>query len=181
MNTLAVVVPPVPALLPEHASLTDPVSALRSACREAVALLLSGGPERVVLLADPDDPWARPVAELLLADGGHRGQVVVGPAGPGDAVLVMANGTARRSEQSPGGADERAVEHDDLVEKALAGCDGAALRCLDADLRAALLASGTRALGELGALLEHGARTGRLLYSGDPFGVQYWVAVLACG
>ena len=177
----AVVVPPVPALLPEHASLTDPVGALRSACREAVELLVSGAPERVVLLADPDDPWARRVAEVLLAKAGHRGQVTPGPVGGTDAVLVMANGSARRGEESPGGADDRAPEFDDRVEKALVGCDGVGLQSLDADLGDALLASGARPLQQLGSLLERGSWSARLLYSGDPFGVQYWVAALAGG
>ena len=181
MSGRAVVVPPVPALLPEHASLTDPVSELRSACEEAVALLVSEAPERVVLLADPADPWARPVAKMLLAAAGHRGVVVSGPVGAGDAVLVVANGTARRGAESPGGPDDRALEFDVRVEKALTDCDGAALRSLDPGLGAALLASGTSPLRELGALLEHGSWSARLLYSGDPFGVQYWVAVLAGG
>jgi hypothetical protein len=181
MSTCAVVVPPVPALLPEHASLTDPVSDLRSACHEAVEALLCEAPGRVVLLADPDDPWARPVAEMLLADAGHAGHVATGPAGPDDAVLVMANGSARRGEESPGGADDRAPEFDARVEKALSDCDRAALRSLDAGLGAALLASGTCELRELGSLLEHGRWSARLLYSDDPYGVQYWVAVLSCG
>ena len=181
MTTRVAVVPPVPALLPEHASLTDPVSDLRSACEEAVALLVSEAPERVVLLADPDDPWARPVAEMLLAAAGHRGEVVSGPAGVGDAVLVMANGTARRGAESPGGTDDRAPEFDARVEKALTDCDGAALRSLDPGLGTALMASGTSRLRELGSLLEHGSWTARLLHSGDPFGVQYWVAVLTGG
>ena len=145
MSTRVVVVPPVPALLPEHASITDPV------------------------------------AELLLAEAGHRGDVASGPGGAGDAVLVLANGSARRGEESPGGADDRAPAFDAGVEKALTDCDGAALRCLDAELGAALMASGTCRLREVGRLLEHGAWTARVLYSGDPFGVQYWVAVLARG
>jgi hypothetical protein len=180
MSSRVVVVPPVPALLPEHASLTDPVAAVRSACQEAVALLVSGAPERLVLLADPGDPWARPVAEMLLTEAGHRAEVASAPAGPGDAVLLMANGSARRRATSPGGADDRAPEFDDRVEKALSGCDGTALRALDAGLGAALLASGTCQLRQLGSLLEHGSWSARMLYSGDPFGVQYWVAALAC-
>jgi hypothetical protein len=178
MSTRVVVVPPVPALLPEHASLTDPVDDLRSACREAVALLVSRAPERVVLLADPDDPWARPVAETLLRGAGHRGEVASAPVEPGDAVLVLANGSARRGEHSPGGADDRAAGFDDRVEKALIDCDGAALGSLDAGLGADLMASGTYRLRELGSLLENGDWSARLLYSDDPFGVQYWVAVL---
>ena len=178
---LVTVVPPVPALLPEHASLADPVTELRAACHEAVALLVSGAPERVVLLAEPDDPWSERVAAALLAQAGHRGEVAPGPLDSADAVLVMANGSARRGEQSPGGADDRAPEFDDRVEKALIGCDGAALQSLDAGLGTALLASGTRPLRQVGTLLEHGTWSARLLYSGDPFGVQYWVAVLVCG
>jgi hypothetical protein len=65
------------------------------------------------------------------------------------------------------------------VEKALVSCDGAALCSLDTDLGAALLASGTSQLREVGSLLEHGDWTARVLYSGDPFGVQYWVVLLA--
>jgi hypothetical protein len=177
----AVVVPPVPGLLSEHASLTDPFSALRSACREAVEILVSGAPDRVALLADPDDPWAGRVADTLLAEAGHRGGLTAGPGGGTDAVLVMANGTARRGERSPGGADGRAPEFDERVEKALIGCDSVGLQSLDAELGGALLASGTRTLQDLGSLLEQGSWSARLLYSGDPFGVQYWVAAFADG
>jgi hypothetical protein len=96
-------------------------------------------------------------------------------------VLVMANGSARRGEESPGGADGRAPGFDARVEEALTRCDGVALRSLDAGLGAALLASGICQLRTLAPLLEHGAWTARLLYAGHPFGVRYWVAVLARG
>jgi hypothetical protein len=92
---------------------------------------------------------------------------------------VLANGTARRSDEAPGGLDPRAADFDRDLEAALTSCDGEALRGLDTGLGEALLASGMRQLRRLGALLSTGGWAARTLYAGDPHGVQYWVVVLS--
>lgn len=192
------VVPPVPALLPCHAGLDDPVADLRRVVRATVRDLLVDRPSRVVVLHDPADPanvergvreslGAR-VARHLLGEAGLAGEVDCCEAGPppdpGACLVVMANGSARRGEKAPGHLDERSFAFDEQVEAALRSGDGAALRAVDAGLGEELMAAGTVALQQLGALL---ARRGAvpveadLRWSGDPWGVQYWVALLTTG
>ena len=160
--TRVVLVPGVPALLPEHASLVDPVADLRAACLAAVSWLT----EDVTVLADPGDPLAARVAEHLLA--------ATARGGAGTSYLVVGNGSARRSLKAPGHLDERSFAFDDAL--------GAALRAgrADADLALApdLLASveGIRALG---GILD--GTPAQVEYDDDPYGVQYWVMRWQCG
>lgn len=93
------------------------------------------------------------------------------------ALLVMGDGTARRGVKAPGYLDERAPDYDDAVLGALRDGDAAALEKLDADLGAELLAAGAPAWKAAGGLLEGQAFDARLLAAGDPFGVQYAVAL----
>ncbi|WP_205474118.1 hypothetical protein [Nocardioides sp. SYSU D00038] len=152
-------VPGVLALLPEHAGLDDPVAALRAACHAAVGWL----GRDVTVLADPQG--ARVAAHLLGA---------VGREGDAPSYLVVANGSARRSEKAPGHLDGRAAGFDAAL--------GAGLRAgsfeVDADLAAELWASveGLVLAGrELG-----GCRLAGVDYDDDPFGVQYWVMRWTC-
>ena len=82
-----VLVPGVLALLPEYASLTDPVAELRAACLAAVAWLVEeGGPVTVVA-----DAQGRRVAEHLLRAVSPSSTTEARSTGP---VLVVANGSS---------------------------------------------------------------------------------------
>ena len=178
-----VLVPGVPALLPEYAGLVDPVAGLRAACRAAVGWL--EGPVRVV--ADPRGRrLGHRVAEQLL---GEAGLAVEAPdtadAAPGGTAagalasyLVVGNGSAKRTEKAPGHLDPRAHDFDAALEAALRGPDPAALAALDEPLAADLWAD-VAALRELGGLLA-GAAAPEVDYADDPFGVQYWVMRWTC-
>jgi hypothetical protein len=144
-------VPGVPALLPAYASLEDPVAELRAACLAAVGGL---GPRVRVLASGPSG--ARVGAALAAAVG--AAVVADGETG----VLVVGNGSARRTERAPGHFDPRAEDFDAGLRRTFAG--------IDADLAAELWAD-TDCLGVLPPLDE-----AEVTYDDAPFGVQYWVA-----
>lgn len=99
---------------------------------------------------------------------------------PRTALLVIGDGSARRSAAAPGYLDERAAPFDTVVEQAFRDGDLPALAALDPDLARDLLAAGRPAWQALaGALAIAGARpTTRVLYCDAPFGVAYLVATL---
>lgn len=104
------------------------------------------------------------------------------PADGRTALLVLADGTAKRDESAPGHVDVRALAFDAAVSTALAGADTAALAALDLGRAAELWASGAPALKALGATPStDGSGTApwqaRLRYDAAPYGVGYWVAV----
>ena len=166
--TRIVLLPGVPALLPTHVSLMDPVAPLRAACLDAVAWL--GPTPRVV--ADPQG--ARIAAALLaeVASAPEPGLVDAAAQDPA-GVLVVGNGSARRTDASPGPYDERAVPFDTALDAALRGVDAAALRSIDVALAAELWAA-TGSFAELADALE-GARLVSVDYDDAPYGVRYWV------
>lgn len=188
-----VVVPPLLALLPEHASLTDPVPDLRAAVAGAVRDLLADrepGATPVAVLAAPPTPddvrrgvgasAGRRVAAALLGDVPH--DVVTSVPTAADAVLVLANGSAARGEKAPGHHDERAHGFDDALSRALTLPDASALHGLDVDLGATLWAE-VAVLPALGAFLADREAAGatwvsETSYDADPFGVRYWVVRL---
>ncbi|MDT4891090.1 MAG: hypothetical protein QOE97_125 [Pseudonocardiales bacterium] len=92
------------------------------------------------------------------------------------ALLVMGDGTARRSERAPGHLDERAVPFDDAVAAALRSGDATALENLQPGLGAELLAAGVPAWRAAGRLLKGTSHSAHLNYYDDPFGVAYFVA-----
>jgi hypothetical protein len=100
---------------------------------------------------------------------------------PLSALLVMGDGSARRSAAAPGYLDERAEPFDTVVEQAIRDGDVAALAALDPDLARDLLAAGRPAwqmlAGALAATTPVRPRT-RILYSDAPLGVSYLVATL---
>ena len=100
-------------------------------------------------------------------------------AAPRVALLVMADGSARRSRRAPGYLDARAEPFDAEVGGAIRAGDMVALLAIDAALAAELLATGRAAWQVLA-----GAMTGRrptcvVRYDDDPFGVAYLVASIA--
>ncbi|MGH3350815.1 MAG: hypothetical protein ACRDPS_09140 [Nocardioides sp.] len=160
--TRIALVPGCLALLPEHASLHDPVEELRAACLAAVAWL--GEDVRVVA-----GEQGMRVATSLLAEVG------VAPVTSGEAAyLIVGNGSARRSEKAPGHLDPRAAGFDDMLGEALAEPDAEALGALDLGLAGELLAD-VAPIAESADLLR-GAGTVAVDYDDDPYGVRYWVA-----
>jgi hypothetical protein len=111
--------------------------------------------------------------------------VAVGPAddpatvasqlGPATALLVMGDGTAKRTVRAPGYVDPRAEPYDAAVAAALAAGDAAALRGLDPVLGADLLAAGVPAWRVAGHAAA-GPYEADLLHESAPYGVGYFVA-----
>ena len=102
-------------------------------------------------------------------------------AAPGVALLVMADGSARRSRRAPGYLDVRAEPFDAEVGRAIRTGDMPALLALDAGQAADLMATGRPAWQVLA-----GAAAGRrpscvVRYDDAPFGVGYLVASLWLG
>lgn len=101
---------------------------------------------------------------------------------PLTALLVIGDGTARRSVSAPGYLDDRAEPFDTLVEQALRDGDLPALAALDPALAADLMAAGRPAWQVLAAALDPAPGVGRprarILYSDAPFGVNYLVATI---
>ncbi|MGH3359399.1 MAG: class III extradiol dioxygenase subunit B-like domain-containing protein [Nocardioidaceae bacterium] len=92
-------------------------------------------------------------------------------------VLVMADGTAKRSESAPGHIDDRAPTYDKVIAEALANGDARTLAGLDPALAQQLWAAGAPSLRVLGRSV--GATEvvrARLTYDAAPFGVGYFVA-----
>lgn len=173
-----VVVPPVPALLPEHVSLTDPVAELRAAVTAAVAGLRAAvGPNGPVGVLG--SPGSAPVAAHLLDGAPHAPYDAERPPAGVTDLLVLGNGSATRTEKAPGHLDERAAAFDAALGAALAAADGAALADLDLGLAAALWAE-AGPLQALGEVLRTGAPGWRaeVTYDDAPYGVQYWVVRL---
>jgi hypothetical protein len=160
-----------------------------------------GVPVRVSLGAGPptDGPGTLPLSVTIGAwllretgyDGPIRARVVTEGATPAEctalgarlaayprstALLVMGDGSARRTERSPGYVDPRAVSFDESVAKALATGDAAALRALDPALATELLAPGRGPWQVLAGAVDGRSLDAELLYQGAPYGVGYFVA-----
>jgi hypothetical protein len=122
-------------------------------------------------LAVPDYLEPRLCAEngLHLADSADR----VG-------LLVLGEGSARRSVKAPGYLDERAEGYDALAAAGLASADAdGGLAALDDELAFELMASGRapwQVLTGAAAPLGPGGLAAELLYEAAPYGVGYLVA-----
>lgn len=90
-----------------------------------------------------------------------------------DATVTL-NGSARRTNESPGPYDERAVPFDDHLLAALVACDLDALRAVDGDLAAELWAS-VEQLPALVTMLEGHSWEVTVDYDEAPTGVAWWV------
>lgn len=89
------------------------------------------------------------------------------------ALVVMADGSARRGLKAPGYLDARAQPFDDTVTAALTAGDPAGLAELDAGLAADLLVAGRAAWQLLAGATEGRRFQAETYYLGDPFGVWY--------
>jgi hypothetical protein len=159
------------------------------------------GPHHLARQADaPALPLSLAIGAQLLDAAGYRGprvlQSVAESAAPDacrdlgrdlaadaplTALLVIGDGSARRSAAAPGYLDERAEPFDTVVEQALRDGDLPALAALDPDLARDLLAAGRPAWQALAAALTPTRPRTRILYSDAPFGVTYLVATLDPG
>ncbi|WP_327264791.1 class III extradiol dioxygenase subunit B-like domain-containing protein [Streptomyces sp. NBC_01232] len=92
------------------------------------------------------------------------------------ALLVMGDGSARRTLKAPGYLDERAAAFDEAAARALGAADVAALTAIDAGLAAELQAAGRAPWQVLAGAAEGAELEGRLLYEDAPYGVGYFVA-----
>jgi len=92
------------------------------------------------------------------------------------ALLVMADGSAKRTSAAPGYFDARAEGFDAAISRALAEGDAGALMALDAELGDELWAAGTRVLTTMGHMTKDANVTPHVRYDAAPFGVGYWVA-----
>jgi hypothetical protein len=184
-----VVVPSTLALLPAYAGTDDPLPALRRTVVAAAQWLLKDEPESVDVLAAPQRPdnAARGVGEPA---GWRVGRELLGPVtvraltpdrrATSPALLVVANGSATRSEKAPGHLDERAFPFDAEIGRALGEGDGEALIQLDSDLAAQLWCFDVPAFAALGRAVD-GRVEATVDHDDDPFGVQYWVVRWTCG
>ena len=92
------------------------------------------------------------------------------------ALLVMGDGSARRTQKAPGYHDERAAGFDAAAARALGAADTAALAALDAEVAAELQATGRACWQVAAGAAEDAALRGALLYNEAPYGVGYFVA-----
>lgn len=174
-----VVVPAVPALLPEHAGITDPVAELRGSCAAAVSWLLDPTPGQVAVVGERSHALSTRIGTSLLRQAGHRDDPLPAPTAGTDALVLVANGSARRGEKAPGHLDERAFDFDHTVGAALKTGDLDALADLDLRLGEELWTAGLDELRAVAGALSSW-RTVEMLYDDDPFGVQYWVVTAQC-
>lgn len=149
---------------------------------------------------DPELPSALGVGAWLLTEAGHHGERVlqsVASAAPADhcadlgaslassrervAMLVLADGSARRGLKAPGYLDDRSAAFDAQVESAVRDCDPRALLAIDEVLARDLLATGRAAWQVLAGALQGYQAVSEIRYRDDPFGVAYLVASLRVG
>jgi hypothetical protein len=179
------------------------VEQLRTACLAGLRDLLVDRPESLVLLGGiaaaeaggEREPISIRIGRQLLAEAGCaipvRPVAIRADAATGEclttgrrlaavadeprriALLVMADGSARRGLKAPGYLDPRAQPFDRAVEAALTAGDPAGLADLDAALAADLLVAGRAAWQVLAGATEGGRFRAETYYLGDPFGVWY--------
>ena len=123
---------------------------------------------RILQAVRHDEPASR-CAELgaRLADSGER-----------TALLVMADGSARRGPKAPGHLDQRSAAFDAEVERAVRAGDLDALLAIDQDMARELMATGRPAWQVLCGALRGWPLEIQIRYANDPFGVAYLVASL---
>jgi hypothetical protein len=92
------------------------------------------------------------------------------------ALVVVADGTARRGPKAPGYTDERAGAFDDAWVRAVVDGDVAGLAAIDPATAVALMMAGRSPLQVLAGAAGTAPCTAHLHYRDDPYGVQYLVA-----
>lgn len=128
------------------------------------------------LLRDALGPNCGAAGYAVAAGGDLDPALAAAARGPDThALLVMGDGSARRSRTGPGYLDERAAGFDARIADALRTGKTEALRS-DPEVAAALLAAGAPAWDAAAALLAGGSWDAELLYDAAPYGVGYFVA-----
>jgi hypothetical protein len=94
-------------------------------------------------------------------------------------LLVMADGSACRSQRAPGYLDPRAAAFDEALGRAVRGGDLGALQDMDEVLARELLVTARPAWQVLAGAMPGRSPAAEILYSGAPFGVFYLVAAIA--
>jgi RimJ/RimL family protein N-acetyltransferase len=94
------------------------------------------------------------------------------------ALLVMADGSARRTLKAPGYLDERSAPFDAEVARIIAGTDLSPLLAVDAELAGELMATGRPAWQVLAGAAAGLRAATQIRYRDDPFGVAYLVAAM---
>ena len=129
------------------------------------------------------DPEAGParwqsVARDLDPQGAARLGATCAGIGPRVAMLVMGDGSGRRTEKAPGAFDPLAEVLDDEVAAALATADTTALAALDADRCDTQLVAGRASWQVLAGAAAHSGGPWRAELSTHeaPYGVGYFVA-----
>lgn len=92
------------------------------------------------------------------------------------ALLIMGDGSARRTVKAPGYLDERAESFDAAVAAALAAADTEALAGLDPELAQELQVAGRAPWQLLTGAARGAGLAGRLLHEAAPYGVGYFVS-----
>lgn len=203
MVRVLVFVPSPPLLLD---ALGGAITALRSVCQQAISAL-DGGDVLVVGAsptqgrvtgtvdatpygapgrpADRPLPLALAVGRTLLPAASLYGVTATSQLPEVEGLLVVGDGTARRTEKAPGHLDERAAGFDAVVENALAAGDPEALLALEPTLAETLLVGGldawrAAARAALAEVRPGGAAprgwTGAVHLAEAPYGVGYFVA-----
>jgi hypothetical protein len=140
-------------------------------------------------------PLTLGVGAWLLGASGYRGERIlhglgqdasvaqcadagatIGAARERVALLVMADGSARRTRQAPGYFDERCESFDAEVERAIREGDLGALLRIDSELARELMATGRPAWQALAGAMEGLQVASEVRFCDDPFGVAYLVA-----
>lgn len=154
----------------------------------------------------PSTPVAHPaplaigLGALLLDQAGYEGRLLLQSVGRDESLprclnlatqlggkaarvglLVIADGTARRTSKAPGYYDERAAPFDCEIERAVSTGDLAAIHDLSPTLAQQLMATGWPALQVLAGVFSGRSVNTKILYVGAPFGVGYLIAVLRPG
>lgn len=129
----------------------------------------------------PLGAWLLDAAGVTLARSFQEtdGAAVDVPANGRTALVVLADGSAKRDATAPGYVDERAVPYDAAIATALAAGDVDALATLDCGLAADLWASGVPALVSLASTTQatgSAVAASYLHHESAPYGVAYWVA-----
>ncbi|MCW2545904.1 MAG: hypothetical protein JWN96_364 [Mycobacterium sp.] len=116
--------------------------------------------------------WDGPVISLTCD---ANGELPRWPAGERDGLLVMGDGSARRTEKAPGWLDERAAGYDAGVVTALGSGEPTQLK-QDLALGSDLLAAGAPAWSAAAQLLAGQTWSAEVSYDDAPYGVGYFVA-----
>lgn len=125
-------------------------------------------------------PLSLTIGAWLLDDAGWSGARTYSTGEPDIsgriALLVMADGSAKRTTTAPGFIDARAEGFDGAISSALASGEAGALADLNLAQGTTLWAAGTAPLKTMGRMTKDADITPHLRYDTAPFGVGYFVA-----